>query len=172
MTITITPQPVLPLAITPIDFRFCPWNQSSKAPAIHGWFSAGSAVYMPVYIPGPYPVARVFWYNGTVTGNCDFGIYDLNNNLLFSIGSTAQAGASAAQYVNVNWTINTGNYYIAMAHTSTGQFLADESAAIPIMQVGQGLKRQVVFPLGATMTGVVMTTTYIPLCGITRLAAF
>jgi len=79
--------------------------------------TANLAVYVPFSIPWPYPVKRVFWYNGSVvaSAHCDFGIYSPQGGLIYRTGgSVVQSGASAPQYTtpSPNFILDPGDYYM------------------------------------------------------------
>lgn len=59
--------------------------------------------------------------NGSnLTGTIDVGLYDSNGNLLFSLGSTARASASAVQYIAAtDRSFPPGKYYLGMVASST-----------------------------------------------------
>lgn len=82
-----------------------------------GALTASLAMFIPVIVRNQITVYQLGWSNGaTVSGNVDVGIYDRNQNRLVSAGSTAQAGTSALQIVDVADTVLApGLYYLAMA---------------------------------------------------------
>jgi hypothetical protein len=71
-------------------------------------------LYYPFRIPIPVLIEKLAWLNGaTVSGNVDLGIFDDQGNKITSTGSTAQAGASAIQEVDIaNITLDRGLYYL------------------------------------------------------------
>lgn len=105
----------------------------TAVPASFTW-TANQAVYIPFAIPWPYPVRRVFWYNGTaVVSNVDFGIYTEGGARIYSQGSTAQSGASAIQYATVStpFILQPGKYYMAYncSGTTNVVFAVSQNAA-------------------------------------------
>jgi hypothetical protein len=84
------------------------------------WGVANRAWYHPVILTHPIVVTKLWWQNGTtIAGNLDCGIYDEQGHRLLSTGSTAQAGTTAIQSVDVPDTaISAGLVYLALAGDS------------------------------------------------------
>lgn len=77
------------------------------------------AVFHPVKLPFWSTIARFFTVNGNATGNVDVGIYTHDFTLITSTGSTAKAGASTCQYLDVtNKIIPPGRYWLAAVFTA------------------------------------------------------
>lgn len=148
----------------------------SSGPAVITW-SANLAVYMPVAIPWPYPVARVFWLNGSTitTTNVDFGIYSAGGTRIYSTTSTAMSGASTIQYVTPGtpFILPPGSYYFAWTCSSTtsrGNAMTF-ATALPAKMMGL-LEQATALPLPATATFATFATILgAPFCGITRTAS-
>ena len=86
--------------------------------------TTNKAWFFPFVIGQTITAAKLFILNGTaVAGNIDLGIYDSTFARLVSTGSTAQAGTSAIQSVDIADTVLTaGLYYLAYAgDTAAGQ---------------------------------------------------
>jgi hypothetical protein len=140
--------------------------------------SANLAKYIPVTLPWPYPVKRVFWVNSSsvTSTNFDFGIYTGDGRKVYSTGSTAASGASLPQYVTpgTSFILSAGRYYFGLSCSSitasrggqgtTSMSIADERM-VGMLQEASAL------PLPATMTGVAVANPYIVLCGVTRTAS-
>jgi hypothetical protein len=103
--------PPTPLLGGPEDI-VSPLAGPSIAPYLYGsdYFAPGSAIWpvanaallIPFVLSEPGTVYELGWHNGSVvSGNCDAGIYDAAGTLLVSTGSTAQAGVSSFQQVNI-----------------------------------------------------------------------
>lgn len=141
------------------------------------WPVASTAFYVPVYLPWPYPVARVFWYNGSSVAsvNVDFGIYTADGTLIYSTGSTARSGASAAQYVTpTSFLLSSGRYYFGHSCDSTTANrggVASTTGTVARSALAGLLQEASALPLPATMTPVTIANVYLPLCGITRTAS-
>lgn len=111
------------------------------------WTTANTARYVPMSLPWPYPVKRVFWTNGSTvtTTNNDFGIYTMDGVRLFSTGSTAQSGTNTNQFVDVtDFWLPAGDYYFALnidnnaVNRCYGNALSTENQALA------GIKQQAV----------------------------
>lgn len=94
---------------------------SGAAFATGTWTTANTAVYIPLQLPFPYLVNRMFWNNGSAAaGNLDIGIYSQGGGAIWTAGSTAASGNSAAQYVSTpGILLNPGNYFLGFASDST-----------------------------------------------------
>lgn len=147
---------------------------ASAAPASTLWV-ANQAVYMPVSIPWQYPVARVFWVNGSAaSSNADFGIYTPGGLKIYSTGSTAQSGASVPQYVTPGtpFLLDAGTYIFAWACNGTTN-RAFAWAPTAATGAASGCMTQAsAFALPSTAT----FATYgscpgVVLCGVTRTAS-
>lgn len=146
---------------------------ASANPVAFTWV-ANSAVYVPMTIPWPYPVNRVFWVNGSTvaSANCDFGIYTTSGKKIYSTGSTVQSGASVPQFVTpaTPFILDPGNYFFAWACDST----TSHAFAVAITTAAQasmiGIYSQAsAMPLPASATFAALGTSLgVPLIGITR----
>lgn len=145
----------------PVNAVSAAWPAANRA---YGWafYHLGSK---------PFTSALAFWLNGaTVSGNCDFGIYDAKFQRIASTGSVAQAGVNVLQSVALVVTLPPGGpYHFALAcdnlvatHGRTSPFLSQVNFAGGFMMVGA-------FPLPATLTAVQFgTANMLPVCGLTR----
>lgn len=146
---------------------------ASANPVAFTW-TANTAVYIPMTLPWPYPVNRVFWVNGSnvASANADFGIYTPNGNQIYHTGSTALSGASVPQFVTPStpFILDAGNYYFAYACDGTTSKTL--SVALATAQFGSmcGIFSQATaFPLPSSATFAALGATLgVPLCGITR----
>jgi hypothetical protein len=146
---------------------------ATTSPVAFTWV-ANSAVYIPMTLPWAYPVNRVWWVNGSTvaSANCDFGIYTVSGNRIYSTGSTAQGSASVPQFVTPStpFILDPGNYYFAWTCDST----TSHAFAVAITTAAQGsmiglYSQATALPLPATATFASLGATLgIPLCGITR----
>ncbi len=174
---TNNPDTCLPLFISTSSFLANGLSLSSigsvAASASTLWTTANSAVYIPLYLPFPYPVNRVFWQNGSAAGgNWDFGIYTIGGARLFSTGSTAGSGNSAPQFVTPGtpFILAPGRYFIALNHSAT---TANHSFGFTVTTSQArlcGIYSQAVgaIALPQPATFATATTTHVPVCGITR----
>lgn len=95
------------------------WNYVANALAGGAW-TANLAIYIPLLTVEPILVSQFFWINGaTVNGNSDVGIYTEDGTTkLVSTGSTANAGASQIQVVNVSDVLLPANRRLWLALAS------------------------------------------------------
>jgi len=163
------------------------WSSALDLYKIHGtltitasatWPVASTAFYMPIWLPWHYPVARVFWINGSsVTSvNVDFGIYNDDGVLIYNTTSTARAGASVVQYVTPSapFILPPGRYYFAHSCdsiTTNRGGMATSTGTVARYALAGLLQEASALPLPATMTPVTVANVFFPLCGITRTAS-
>jgi len=168
----------LPLFVSTISAQSClaalAATGTSISPAALTWV-ANQAVYMPVTLPWPYPVNRVWWINGsTVTStNVDFGIYTASGAQLYHTGSTAMAGASNVQFVTpaTPFVLPAGRYFFAWVcdNTTTRAFGVTPSSAATGALSGL-LTQTSALPLPTTATFATFSAVALEVCGITRTA--
>ena len=102
------------------------------------WPSNNRALYVPIYVPTRFTVARFLVLNGSnATGNVDVGLYSNTGSKLMSTGSTARSGTSVAQYIGVtDQSFSPGAYYLALVGSSTtGQYMRTVSTSVYDTQV-------------------------------------
>ena len=148
-------------------------SQLVGTPTSAAWTSNNRAFYMPLYVPQPVVVVKLWVLNGaTASGNIDLGLYTRGAggpaSLLTSSGSTAQSGTSVVQEVDItDQVLSPGTYYVALAHSST-------VGTVYRTQIGNAAKAQSTgicmqasaLPLPATATPVVTTVSDIPIFGV------
>lgn len=135
---------------------------------------ANMAAYMPLALPFPYIVRRMFWVNGSIaTSNVDVGIYTFDGEALWTAGSTGQSGASAAQYVSLATPLELtpGLYYLAYTCSSTtNRAFVFTNGSVNADLIGM-LKQDSALPLPVAMTPAAWVNTLgRPLMGITNTA--
>lgn len=93
----------------------------SPNPAGASWPNANQAVYIPFSIPFTYQVKRVFWANGTTAaGNSSMAFMSADGGQrLATTGAVANSGASSLQYVNLDFILSPGSYYLAYSNDGT-----------------------------------------------------
>lgn len=130
------------------------------------WQAVNLALYVPVLIRVPTTVYQMAWINGaTLGGNVDVGIIDGSSKArLISTGSTAQAGASALQVVDVADTlIPVGLHYLAMSLNSNTATVIRGSLSTAIMARANGVAQQAAgFPIPNPVTFEVVAVTSVP----------
>jgi hypothetical protein len=134
------------------------------------WYGANYAVYHPLQIPWPYPMKRLWLYNGgTPNGNFDLGIFSADGAKLISTGSFVQAGSNQMQFANAAFLIPPGRYYLGISNSSgSGQIFITSNFSNDQGKLAGILKETPAFPLPAVMTPATWDQTPIVLCGITR----
>lgn len=135
------------------------------------WPTANTAVFVPFHVYTPTVVKQIGWFNGSaVSGNVDCGIYDAAGTRLISTGSTAQAGVSTIQTVDVTDTLlGPGLFYMAFA---ADNITATVIGIVPTLQRGRVLglvEMATAFALPATATFATLTGNVVPFaCFTTR----
>lgn len=132
---------------------------------------ANLAVYVPLYLPGPFPLQRFWWYNGSTIGsNVDVGIYSKGGSLIANAGTTAQVGTSTVQYVAKSALLAPGGYYFALVCDGTTAringnaiWTAANLNLIGVLQQALGSAS-----LPATMSPAAAANALFPGCGITQ----
>jgi hypothetical protein len=137
---------------------------------------ANQAVFMPVVLPWPYQVRRVFWQNGSTitTSNADFGIYTEDGTRLYSTGSTALSGTNTPQFVSPTaFLLSPGAYYFAYVCDNTTNRSFGFSIFTTTAQRQAGILQQAsALPLPASMSSAGAATQAVyEICGITRTAS-
>lgn len=129
------------------------------------WPAANLAIYIPFVLSRPTVVRRIGWFNGaTASGNVDAGIYDYAKARVVSTGSTAQAGVSAVQSVDIADTaLAPGQYWMGLALSSaTGTVF--RTAGTNMLWWAFGLQQQAsALPLPATATFAIPANAFLPL---------
>lgn len=128
------------------------------------WPTANKALFVPFRIFKPITVTQMMVMNGgTVSGNLDLGIYNLNGSLIVSKGSTAQSGINAPQLLDITDTpLQPGHYFMACAfdgNTGTTSRSAPLTQYLEVLGVQQMLTA---FPLPSTATFANPSSGYIP----------
>jgi hypothetical protein len=165
------------------DQVITPFSDSSIGPDLIGGISTASnaspqanrAWFYPFSVKDPVTIMQLGWLNGiTVSGNCDCGIYDLAGNRLISTGSTADAGTSSLQVVDVADTdIPPGYYFLAFAVDNTSANLnasVMSSLSLGLLWSCGIMQQDTAFPLPATATFAKLTAKYMAHCCAIRKA--
>lgn len=149
--------------------------QASGVPGSITWV-ANLAIYVPLVLPFPYLVNRLWWMNGSVvtTSNADVGIYNRDGVRLASAGSTVQAGTSTIQYVALGtpMLLSPGRYYLAWVSSGT----TNRGFGLTTITANHGraaglLAQATALPLPASATFATLANALVPWCGITRTAS-
>lgn len=132
--------------------------------------------YIPIWLPYPYDVKRVFWVNGSTntSTNVDFGIYSWDGTRIYNTGSTVMGTVSTVQYVTpTEFVLDAGRYYFAWTcSNTTNRGYTLTQANIPARASGLLEETPGGFGLPATMTGIAWTRAFgASVCGVTRTAS-
>lgn len=141
-------------------------------PASFAWV-ANQAAFIPLFLPWPYLVKRMFWVNGSVAaGNSDIAILTPTGVRLFGAGSTANSGASGMQYVTLGTELLLlpGKYFLGYTNDGTTNRVTGSSGAGANARFVGYLQQAAALPIPATATFASWGTTPpgLPLIGITN----
>lgn len=143
---------------------------SPGIPASTNW-TANAAIYIPMFLPFPYVVRRVFHGVGSAaSGHSDIGIYTKSGTRLFSIGSFNNAGASSLQHntVSPEYLLQPGRYWFAYSNDgTTNQVFGVATQSNPGRMAGLRQESSA-FPLPATATFAQYAGIFVPLVGLTN----
>lgn len=170
------PQPVSPTRTINVLSPECLGPEilpAASASWASGAFTANLIIFVPLIVAQPLVVSQFFWQNGaTVAGNTDVGIYNSDgSSKLASSGSTANAGTSAIQIVNITNIVLPANtrLWLALSSDSSVQtYLRNATAArswdyMGIQQQAAGWSSG----LPASATFAAPAVAYLPFCGFT-----
>lgn len=127
------------------------------------WGTANKAIYVPFIVERFLTIQQIAWNNAaTIATNLDVGIYDYTGTQLVHSGSTAHAGASAIQVVDITDTpLDPGLYYVAMVFDGTTQTIFGISMGSAVVREAirvTGVQAQTsAFPLPASATFAALT---------------
>lgn len=136
------------------------------------WPAANLALYVPFRVGHPMLIAQVFWAVGTSgTDSVDFGVYDAQQNKIFSTGTTLTSGSGAVQSVDItDVTLSPGLYYLAMAVNGTTNTFTSYGTGMtaPIARAMGCYEQTTAFNLPTTATFTGSTRTVVPFMGLTN----
>lgn len=145
------------------------------SPASFTWPSANLACYVPMFLPFPYKVQRIFWGNGTtVGGNASIGIYSFDGGQIYGSASTVTAGASSLQYITPTNDIllSPGPYFIGLSFSGTVAVAWGSVGMTAIAGRLCGLYQQATaLPVPSPATFAAWNSVGVPLVGITKTAS-
>jgi hypothetical protein len=139
------------------------------------WPTANTGYFMPMVIPWQYKLVRFFWGNGSAASNMDVGIYTRGGVRLASTGAVAQTPASDLQYAAPAGGIvllDPGEYFLAISNSGTtnrGYATAGMTATEARLQGAYQMASAHALPATATFAD--WSSSFWPLCGITRTAS-
>lgn len=145
-----------------------------------GTFTANLAILVPITIDQPVTAFQL-WSSSTAqrVGNVDVGIYRSDFTRIISTGSVATNTAPGLGLIITDvadTVLDRGLYYLAWAtNNATPSFNNMSSSFFPVSRAASALgiySMASAFPLPATVTPAVTTTSSIPYCGIAVRATF
>lgn len=146
--------------------------------ADYNWPAQNRAVVVPLFLPFPYAVKRVFWKNGAggASSNWDFAIYNSSFARLYSATSTASSGNSLMQYVTLTNALGLtpGQYYLALANdnaTLTNRAFGVSTITTLEGRMGGLLQMAAAFPLPDPLVPAAWGSTGLPILGVCRTAS-
>lgn len=171
-----------PRGVRPVGPIISPWSVESIGLLVRATVStvnaasaaypaANVALFYPFALKMPTTITKVFAENGaSAANNVDIGVYDEYGTRIFSTGSTARAGTTTAQVIDVtDITIGPGRFYMAIAQdNTTGSYLANSGGSTINAKMFGIYEQTTAFPLPATATFATYAraSTYIPFFGL------
>ena len=164
-----------PLHLSTFDMNIGPISvakgfATNVGPAALTW-TANLAVYVPVFLPWPYTVNRVFWVNGSTVGsNVNMGVFTKAGRILYETGSTAQSAVNVAQYVtpSTRFVLPQGEYYFGLTCDGTTNRLCGAGLAVISLAHMGVLQQASNFALSDPAVFAFPTVAAFPQCGVTR----
>jgi len=153
--------------VCPTSFVMTGVGSSTMGSAI--WTTANLALFFPFVLTGRHTYVRACVCNGTaVSGNFDIGVYSRTGTRLFSTGAQAQAGISQIQPITVSWTLDPGDYYMALVFNNIVATCSRTSPAAASLATTGCKQMATAYVLPTTATLVDTTTSYVPVFGISE----
>lgn len=159
---TIQKPSIATLSPEALGYKFIGASSAAAFPA------ANDALFVPVMLQRSILIRRMFSANGNVaSGNLDLGIYTLDGKRIVSKGSTAQAGVTTLQFLDIDKThLGPGWYYMAVAmDNGTGTLRRFNISVIRQRHFGV-MKAVSAFPLPLSVSLTTVTATYVPSIGM------
>ena len=162
-----TPAPPT-VTLTPLSIETATNTVSTGAPASAVWPSANRAIFVGFRVWTPITVVKMFVVNGTaVSGNIDMAIYDEAGARLTPSISTAQAGTSAIQELNITDTqLGVGLFFLALAVDNTTATVYRKSINVAHLRAARCYQMASAFTLPATATFAAPASSYLPIFGL------
>lgn len=140
------------------------------------WPAANRAIYIPLAIPFYYPVNRAWIAVQASAGNIDIGVYSEQGARIWHSGSTVVAGTTTLQFITPSPTfiLPPGSYYLAAvcSTTTTATFGRWNTGIGASHQMAGTLQQASALPLPDPMTPVTLTTTFMPMFGLSWTTGF
>ena len=161
---------LVPYGDTPLGELFNAFGQGYSVTATT--WTANRAVFQPIHVEVPCTVTQIAVRVQTTGGNLDVGIYNWNDTLLVSLGSTAVA-AAGIQTCNITDTyLAPGWYKLAFSCNSSTPAFKSSSTAVAGMRVCGVQEQASAFALPSPATPIAYATALAPMIVATVRTAF
>jgi hypothetical protein len=132
------------------------------------WVGTSIAVYVPILVPVPVVVKKLWFAFYSGTGTYDLGLYNAAGVALLTRGSTSvPGGANDETWDCTDTAIQSGIYYMALVMSSSPVATLSAAPAAPIPAAMGCYTEAGALPLPATATfSVAQTLALIPAMGI------
>jgi hypothetical protein len=132
------------------------------------WPSANLAIYVPVRVPSPVIVRKLWYASGsTSTGNVDMGLFDGSGVALVSATNAAKVSTDEQVFDVTDTWIGPGTYWIGLASDSATDTFIRSSSAAPFAASAGIYTQSSAYPLPSTATYTVdQTLALIPVVGM------
>lgn len=147
-----------------VELAGAPVGTSSGA-----WIAADRAIYVPLYVPAPAVVVKLWWLNGTsVSGNIDCALYRASDlSRVVTVGGVAQAGVSAVQEADVaDTSIGSGVYLLALSADNAIGHVIRNTNELRIHRPAGVLQQASAYPLPATADPATLASAFVPMFGL------
>lgn len=170
------PDPPIILSLSPSHSTGLAWGVAGNTGSAV-WPTSNLAVFFPFVVADSYVATTGVVYNGaTASGNIDIGIYNSAGTRLASNGGTAQSGTSTLQLLtfSASTTLAAGSlYFMGLVLDNTTGTVQRMNAFGNMDAQGIGIKNVAAsYPLPSTVTYATVSSTIVPVMGISRLASF
>ena len=133
------------------------------------WPTANKILYIPFRLSEPITVQQLLLHNGAaVSGNVEMAIYSEDGTRIVTSGSTAQAGTTAIQLLNITDTLlGRGAFYFGVSLNNVTGELNRVAPVLGLCQmIGLLTETPGSFGLPAIATFSAYVDAYLPLCGL------
>jgi len=159
---------VVPTVISTASRESIGQNFVRSNPGSGTWPANNRALFVPIVLPGPVRVKRLFAVNGAAaSGNIDMGLYRQDGVKIITAGSTMQTGTNQPQFFNITDTdLAPGRYYLAIALSSTVGTNYRWNFPLGLMQLTGLAQMASAFALPDPITFTQAANAYMPWCGM------
>lgn len=148
-------------------------SNAPGAPGSSTWPANNRAFYLPIYLPYPGVVTKLWVANGAaVSGNIDVGLYSEVAGVpaarLASAGGVAQSGTSVIQEFDITDYVTTPQtrYFVGVSMDNTTGAFTRVITTATVKRIAGVMQEESAYPLPASATPVVAATGTVPFCGV------